>query len=241
MLPPIKGFIGASLIEWEGKIVAVLFLPTCNLRCKYCHSADLVLHAEELESIPWEKVRDTLQHRREWLDGVEVTGGEPTLHQELPELLKALKDLNLAVKLDTNGTRPRVLKELTRANLVDYVAMDVKAPLDDRYHRLADVTCDLDAIRQSIQFLKSSSLDYEFRTTVCPAFIDKCEVLAIARELEGARRWVLQPFRPQGCLDPGMLSLTPYSPEKLGELAALAAPYVEECRVRGEAPLKDIS
>jgi len=238
VLPPISGFIPSSLIEWQGKIASVLFLPGCNLRCRYCHSADLVLHADKLPDIHWEEVRQSLDSRKDWLDGAEVTGGEPTLHPELPELLEALKRLGLAVKLDTNGTRPGVVEELIGRGLVDYVAMDLKAPLDERYHTLTATECELDALRDSVQLLLKTDTDHEFRTTVCPAFTDEEEMSAIAREIEGARRLVLQPFRPVGCLDPEMLGVTPYSPEKLQSLAELARPHVQECWVRGQEPLR---
>lgn len=218
--------------------MAVLFLPRCNLRCLYCHSADLVLRAHQLPDVPWEEVRQSLEGHKGWLDGVEVTGGEPTLHEELPELLGRLKQLGLAIKLDTNGTRPQVLQDLLRQELVDYVAMDVKAPLDERYHQLTASGCDLEALRQSIRLLMNADIDYEFRTTVCPAFIGEEEILAIAKEIEGARLLVLQPFRPLGCLDARMLQVIPYPPEKMRALADLAHPYVEECRVRGEEPVR---
>lgn len=238
MLPPIKGFLPSSLIEWRGKIVAALFLPGCNLRCRYCHSAELVLHPDNLPDIPWEEVKESTLRREGWLDGVEVTGGEPTLHKGLPELLEGIKHLQLAVKLDTNGTHPEVLEELFHERLVDYVAMDVKAPLDERYHRLAGVKCDLGALQQSIDLLRGGTIDYEFRTTVCPAFTGEQEMVSIARAVEGAKRLILQPFRAVGCMDAQMLEVTPYKPERMHALAEAASPYVQECSVRGKAPVR---
>src|SRR3989304_7120705 len=125
----IKGFIESSLIEWEGNIVAILFLPHCNLRCPYCHATHLVKKPNELESIPLEVVERRIEKNKSWLDGVVITGGEPTLHDEVDLLIKPFKDMGLKVRIDSNGTNPDKLEDLIQSELIDCVAMDIKAPL----------------------------------------------------------------------------------------------------------------
>ncbi|KPJ63400.1 MAG: hypothetical protein AMS15_00500 [Planctomycetes bacterium DG_23] len=236
MLPEIKGFIQTTLIDWPGKIASEIFLAGCNFRCPYCHSRHLVVAPQELETIPLDAVLAHLKKNAGWIDGVVVSGGEPTLHQDLGALLEKFIRLGLPVKLDTNGTRPEFLTELSRAGLIHYVAMDIKAPLDERYFGSSGVKCDLEAVRHSIDFLLQDNLDYEFRTTVCPAFLERKDICDIARQIEGARRYILQNFRPVNCLDPKMEEVDPFPKELLQEMASEARAFVGEVSVRGEIP-----
>ena len=234
MTVPIKGFIKSSLIEWEGMISAVIFLSGCNFRCTYCHSPDLVNPAEDMDTIPLESVISCLK-KNTWIDGVVISGGEPTLHTSLKELLKKLKDMRLKVKLDTNGTNPGLLEEFIRDGLLDCVAMDVKAPLkDESYREVTKWECGVQDIRRSINVIIESGLEHEFRTTVCPSYLGEEEIKDIARSLQGAKRYVLQPFRPTNCLDSNMLKVTPYPPDTLKRLGKTARAHLEGCRVRGE-------
>ncbi|MBF0526325.1 MAG: anaerobic ribonucleoside-triphosphate reductase activating protein, partial [Deltaproteobacteria bacterium] len=129
-LPVIKGFIETSFVDWAGKIAAVVFLPGCNFRCPMCHNHELVLHPEAISDYPFEIIADSLNQHQGWIDGVCITGGEPTNHPNLARLLEVFKGLGLPVKLDTNGSRPDVLAHLLAQGQVDYVAMDVKAQLN---------------------------------------------------------------------------------------------------------------
>ncbi len=235
MIVPIKGFIENSLIEWEGKIVSIIFLPTCNLRCPYCHAPHLVQTPNELESIPVDAVIDKIRQNVGWVDGVVVTGGEPTSHKHLDTFLTLLKDTGVAVRLDTNGTNPRVLKDLIARNLLDCVAMDVKAPLQkEKYDLVSGVSCAIEDIQESIRIIMESGIEYEFRTTVCPSQLDGDDIEEIARTIQGAARYILQAFRPNHCLGTVMLKVEPYSPETLRSFAASAGKYVDYCCVRGE-------
>ncbi len=162
MTVEIKGLIEASLIDWPGKLATVVFVPGCNLRCRYCHARDIVTGADAIEAISAERVFDYLEESDGWIDGVVISGGEPTLYPRLRELAARVKAAGLGVKLDTNGTRPKVLASLIRDGLVDDVAMDVKAPLDYRYFEVTRSIIDLDAIRASIALLMESGIDYEF-------------------------------------------------------------------------------
>ena len=236
--PPIKGLIENTLLDWEGRIAAIVFLPGCNFRCGYCHSPHLVQPPADMETIPIESVLGLLEDRRGWIDGVVVTGGEPLLHPNLRTLLEVLRNVGTGVKLDTNGASPEKLGALIDAGLVDSVALDVKAPLvQERYEQITRMHTDLDAIRRSIDLLLEGRVDYEFRTTVCPAFTDGDDVAAIAEAVQGAKRYVLQRFQPNNCLDPELLQVKPLMREALREYAQRAAPYVQTCFVRGDPKL----
>ena len=235
-IPPIKGFIENTLIDWEGKIASILFLPGCNFRCHYCHASHLVLSAAELETIPFEAIRNHLILNNGWIDGVVITGGEPCLAEDLENLIDTLKALKLLIKIDTNGSRPEVLKRLIKGSKVDAVAMDVKAPLDERkYSEVVGVQVNLEEISESVDFLMSLSqgTEVEFRTTVCPAFLDEDDVVEIARSIQGAPRFVLQEFRPLNCINRRMLDVTPYLPSQMEKILASAKKYVPDAYIRG--------
>ena len=234
-MPPIRGLIENTLIDWEGKLASVVFLPGCNWRCGFCHGRDLVEPGAFNEAIPLDSVRLALRRQRGWLDGVVISGGEPTIHPDLPELCRAFREEEVAVKLDTNGTRPRMLEQVIERKLVDYIAMDVKAPLDERYSEIVRAEADLDSLRRSIQLIMNSGLPYEFRCTVVPTLHDEEEVRAIAEAVAGCRMLYLQSFRPVNCLDRAFESLTPYTPERMRELCRIAAASVQRCAVRGDA------
>lgn len=192
------------------------------------------MRPNELESIPFESIERFLKERRGWIDGVIISGGEPTISADLPELVDALRNLGFPVKLDTNGSNPEVLQNLVKTGAIRAVSMDVKAPLDERYARLAGVPVDLGAIRRSIDFLLSGAVsDYEFRTTVAQGLLDDDDILNIVRTLQGAKAYVLQNFQPVDCIDRKMIDHKTLDPEGLKELAARAAAYVEHCWVRG--------
>ena len=253
-LPPIAGYHPTTLIDWPGRLAAIIFLPRCNLRCRFCHAGPLL--ADPAEVIPLEAVLDSLVSRQGWLDGVVVCGGEPTLWPGLAELCRRLRAVGgpgaparpgdggaagagpapLPVKLDTNGTRPEVLESLLAEGLVEAVSMDLKAPLDGRYARVCGVPrVDLDALRRSIRLLLDSKVEVEFRTTVVPGLVGEEEIQAMGPAIAGAPLWTLQPFEPAHALDPALRRVPPYPPERMAALADLARRYVARCRVRGQA------
>lgn len=233
-LPPIKGFIPSSFIEWEGKISCALFLPGCNCRCPFCHAADLVLHPDRLETISFDAVVRHLADNKGWIDGVVISGGEPTLHPGLRPFIEALLEHVPGIRIDTNGTRPDVLEPLIAAGLVQSVGMDIKAPLGDAYRRAAGVEVDLDAIAASIDLLRNNGVSHEFRTTVVPGLHDTGAVVTIAQMLGPAETLILQQFAPLNCLDAAFLDARPYSRQQLREMADAARPHLADCRVRGE-------
>jgi pyruvate formate lyase activating enzyme len=195
-LPPIKGFIETSFLDWEGLISSVVFLPGCNFKCPYCHNYTLVSNPHSYQTLAFEHLKERLGFFKGWIDGVVVTGGEPTLHQGLPLLLAAIKELGFKVKLDSNGHRPWVLKDLINQDLIDMVAMDVKAPLEPlAYRRAAGRTVELDRIQTSIEFLKTSDIDHQFRSTIWPAWHGEDELKDMGQALRGCRAWTLQALK----------------------------------------------
>ena len=231
---PIKGFNPHTFIDWEGKIACVIYLPGCNFRCPFCHSSSLVNEPQNLMTVPFERIEHFLNEKQGWIDAVVIQGGEPTLYSQLPQLLAELKSKGMKTKVDTNGTNPRQLRDMITAGVIDYIAMDLKAPLDDRrYHEAAGVPVALDAIRASIDVLLEERVDYEFRTTVVPTLLAEQDILAVARSIQGARRYVLQQFSPKDTLDKRYALIQPLSDEILKRYALLAKEYVKDAYVRG--------
>ena len=192
---------------------------------------DIVLHHQRLPKIPEREVLDLLHERRGFLDGLCVGGGEPTLHRALPEFLFKVKSLNISVKLDTNGSRPRMLRKLMDERLVDYVAMDVKAPLR-RYPEVVRFKVDIDDVRRSIKLLRRGSVDHEFRTTVVPGLLDGDDIEEIAHVLSGSKRYVLQQFKPGRTLCQEYAEVEPYREVELNAFREKVAPYFGECKLR---------
>lgn len=235
----IKGFLETSFVDWPGKICSVIFFPRCNFRCGYCHNGPLVLRPETLTTVDFNAILQYLESKRGWIDGVCVTGGEPTLQECLPLVLAALRERGVAVKLDTNGSKPDVLEALFREGLVDYVAMDIKASLDPESYCAVTRSPDiLASVKRSIRLIIDSGITHEFRCTVLPRFHDPDSIVGIARELNGAQRLRLQNFNPAETLDPGLAQMQPYEDEVLRNLqqqvndvlgAHLATPLAHEC------------
>lgn len=191
----IYGFQKLTLLDFPGKVACTVFLGNCNFRCPFCQNGNLVLRAAKEPVIGVEDVLAVLEKRRGILEGVCITGGEPTLEAELSCFMKQVKEMGYLVKLDTNGYRPQVLKELVGAGLVDYVAMDIKnAP--NRYEETAGVAgLDLLKIQESVDFLMEGVVPYEFRTTVTRELHRKEEFETIGRWLKGCSRYYLQNYR----------------------------------------------
>ncbi len=234
MLPPIASFLPSSLIEWEGELAAVACLQGCNLRCPMCHSHKFVPVGEPEEPVDPDEVVSHILSSNGFLDGLVVSGGEPTIHAGLPQFLRHLKENDIRVKLDTNGTNPRLLRSLIEEGLVEHVAMDVKAPLNGTYSKAAGRELDPGPVRESIEILKEGRATYEFRTTVVPAFLGLEELHDIGEAISGAGKWFLQQFDRKDCLDPEMEKVDPYTPEKLHEFARDVGKHVRSCRIRGE-------
>ena len=229
----IKALQQASVIEYPGHIADVVYVGGCNLRCPYCYNVDLVLRPQELPDLDQAQVLAGLHKRSNFVDGLVVTGGEPTLQVDLPAFLTTAKNLGLAVKLDTNGYLPEVLQKCLEASLVDYVAMDVKTSFA-RYALAAGVSVEAERLVRSVSLLLGSAIDYEFRTTVASDLVDLADIRAILGVISGAKRFYLQAFRPGvtvGWGDAGPERAP--APEVLENMAALAASKVGVVGIRG--------
>jgi pyruvate formate lyase activating enzyme len=234
----IKGFIDVSFVDWDGKISSVIFLPNCNFRCPFCHNLNLVLNPEKLDTIPFEYVKKQLDRQRGWTDGVCITGGEPTLHSSLPELCSRLKKMGFLVKVDTNGTNPSMLKKLMKKGLIDYVAMDIKAPLTvEKYSKASGVKAEkmLENVNESIEILLGSNMDYEFRTTVVPRLHKKEDIKQICHSLTGCRKYVLQKFDVslgKTTINPEFNKLQPFTDEEMQKFLVAAQKLIPNAKLR---------
>ena len=228
----IKGIQKTTLLDYPGKIASIIFLAGCNFRCPYCQNPSLVNGYEELPTIPEREIIGFLRGRLKWLDGVCITGGEPTLHKDLPRFISKVKKDGLLVKLDTNGSNPGMLEGLLGEGLLDYVAMDIKVPLQ-RYAEVVKTKVDMNKIQRSVEMICKSGLDYEFRTTVVPGLLGEEDIAEITSWLKGSKKYYLQQFRNHDTLDKALREVSPYTPEELHSLAAIASKGFETCEVRG--------
>lgn len=225
----ILGQIKSSFIDYPGKISTVIFIGGCNFKCGYCHNPDLVKNKGDI--INQQDILSFLEKRKKYLDGVCISGGEPTLYHELYSLIKEIKKLQYCVKLDTNGTNSDMLLNLLEDNLVDYVAMDIKAPLL-RYKEVAGQNVDIKKIEQSISLLLASNIDYEFRTTVAKEFISEADLENIAQSIQDAKRYCIQNFKKIGQILEESKVYTPFSLDELDKMKNKINKYVQQIIVR---------
>ena len=210
------GYLPASFLDWEGHVSAVIFCLGCNFRCPWCHNGGLALG--DGEKLGLGKILSDVERRAAFLDGVVISGGEPTLQPGLPALAREITALGLPVKLDTNGSRPEVIEKLLNEGLVEHVAMDVKAPLDAAsYKRLTATRVDVEKIRSSMELIKSRAPSYEFRTTYVPALHSREDLIALREALRG-EPWRVQCFKPNNCLDEKFLTAEAAKAEELRRL-----------------------
>lgn len=225
----IGGLQKVTLLDFPGKVACTVFMTGCNLRCPYCHNPDLVLTKDNGKYISEKEFFEFLLSRKGKLDGVCITGGEPTLYPNLTNLIRRIREMGFLVKLDSDGTAPEILKPLLREKLLDYVAMDIKnAP--SRYAE----TCGADVIEQvkkSAALLKSSNIDYEFRTTVCHPFHSPKCMEEIGRWLRNAKRYYIQPFVDSGNLLGSGVSVMTKS--ELETLLNAVKSYIPAAELRG--------
>lgn len=227
----IGGLQRFSLIDYPARICAVIFTQGCNFRCPYCHNPELVLPELYGECVPEDFMLEFLEGRRGKLDAVTITGGEPTLQLDLPDFIRRIKSMGYLIKLDTNGSRPEVISQLVENGLLDYVAMDVKAPLNG-YPGVTGTSINPDTIRQSIELIMSSGIPYEFRTTVVKSLLNERDLENISKSIKGARLYVLQGFVPAKTLDASLMVAGGYSDEELQRLKVKLEELVQSVIVR---------
>ena len=228
----IKGIEKFSSRDFPGHISSTVFLGGCTFRCPYCHNADLVLRPETIQTVPMDIFLSYLDGRKGWLEGICLSGGEPLLHEDIEDLVHVIRDRGLLVKLDTNGSFPDRLEKLLEEGLLDWVAMDIKGPLE-RYRDVTRSNVDIEAIVRSADLIRHSGVRSTFRTTVVPGLLGRDDIVRIGEWLRGAASFLVQQFVPQTTIDPEFLAKKPYSREDLAGFAEAAKPFFKEARVEG--------
>jgi pyruvate formate lyase activating enzyme len=227
----IGGFQKISLLDYPNRISAIIWTMGCNLRCPFCYNKDLVF--EKLNIIDEKEIIDYLEVRKDKLEAISISGGEPLLYDEIDTFIKKIKKLGYLVKIDTNGTYPDKLKNLIDKNLVDYVSMDVKAP-KNKYNNLCGIKIDFSNIEKSIEIIKRISPDYEFKTTFVPDLLVKEDIINIAKMLKGSKLFYLQQLKnDSSMLSKKMNEVKPYSTDYLNETLNDIKPYFKNCYLRG--------
>lgn len=220
-----------SMIDYPGKLSAIIFTQGCNFRCPYCHNPELVSSELFQEPLTEEEIFQFLETRKNKLDAVCITGGEPTMHLDLPTFIAKIKAMGFLVKLDTNGTNPQMLEELIAAELVDYLAMDIKAPLNS-YSNVTKTEVDISVIKESIQIIEKSNVEYEFRTTIISTLHSEEDIIEMAKSLGKAKHYFLQKFVPTKTLDESYLLETTFSDEKFEQLLLSFDNEIEDIQIR---------
>lgn len=237
----IGGLEKMTLIDYPGQLAAIVFTKGCNFRCHFCYNPLLVWPERETDEKKYEKTCPTisedefflfLRSRMGKLDGVVITGGEPTLHHDLPEFIKKIRSLGYKIKLDTNGTNPEMLKGLLAENLLDYIAMDLKAPLD-KYERVVGVKINCQDLENSVKMISESGLPFEFRTTVVPGLLELADFKSMGQTIKGADAWYLQKFKSDTPLvDRELEKNLPFTDQEMAEMVKIGQSYVKICELR---------
>ena len=225
----IGGFQETSLLDYPGKVAAIIWTTGCNFRCPFCYNPDLVF--EKTDNVSVEHILSFLDARKGKIDALSISGGEPFLQRDLKKFVLQIKNRGYLVKVDTNGSFPDRLKEFLDEGLIDYVSMDVK-DTKKKYKKITGVSVDIDDISTSIDLIKDYAADYEFKTTVIPKFHQKEDIIEIAGWLKGSKKYFLQQFKS----DTSIISsetFARYSKEELLNMCELVKPYFEKCHVRG--------
>ncbi len=227
----IAGVQKLTLLDFPGVVACTVFTPGCNFKCPFCHNAHLV-GGECADKLEADDVLEFLKQRKGILEGVVITGGEPLLHFDIGDFLSRIKELGYLIKLDTNGTNPKLLRELVGNKLVDYVAMDIKNFPNEYLSAIGDVKLNIKAVEESKNFLLEGAVDYEFRTTVVKGIHTEEGLSSLAEWISGAEKYFLQQFKDSGeLLSPDGLS--EFSPNELKTFAENAKKYVKSVEIRG--------
>ena len=227
----IGGIQKTSLLDYPDTLSAIIWTIDCNFRCPFCYNKNLVFG--KAEPIPEGEILSFLKKRQGMLEGLVISGGEPLMQKDITEFISKVKKLGYLIKIDTNGMYPKKLKELIDKKLVDYVAMDVKAP-KEKYNLLAGVKVDIPKIEKSIDIIKNDAPDYEFKTTFVPDLLKKEDIIGIAKWLEGSKNFYLQQFKNNPPLVSSKFdNVAPYAKNYLMEVLEAIKPYFKSCDVRG--------
>jgi len=226
----IAAILPQSLIDYPNKICSVFFTLGCNFRCPYCYNVDLVLR--KIKPLPEEKIFSFLEERKNFLDAILLSGGEPTLQKDLVSFAEKVKSFNYLFAIETNGSRPEVIRELIDKKLLDFIAMDIKADLEN-YEKTVRTNIDIKKIKKSIELIKGSGIEYEFRTTVVPTLFDEKIAENIGKMLKGAKVYVLQHFlNNKDMLDNSFKKIKPFSDNEIEKFKKILEKSVERVLIR---------
>ncbi|MFW6123648.1 MAG: anaerobic ribonucleoside-triphosphate reductase activating protein [Acidobacteriota bacterium] len=228
----IRGLEKFAPKDFPGQISSTIFVGGCNFRCPFCHNSELVLNPGEMPVIPQEFFLEFLDSRKDWLDAVCVTGGEPLMYDDIKELLVLIKQKGLRIKMDTNGSFPHRLEEIIERGLVDYVAMDIKAPLN-KYSLASGVDVNIHDIKKSIEIINNSKVEIMYRTTVVPGLIGRKDIEEIGKMLKGGSLFQLQQFSPENTLDESYRDVKPYPKEEIQKFARIAEKCFSKVNLEG--------
>ncbi len=227
----IGGIQKTSLLDYPDVISAIIWTIGCNFRCPFCYNKEIVLG--NVKPISEKEVFSFLEMRKGMLEGLVITGGEPLIQKDIINFCEEVKKLNYLIKIDTNGTNPEKLKELIERNLVDYIAMDIKAS-KKKYDKLTNTKVNIKKIEESIKILQNSIIDYEFRTTFIPEYLTKNDIIEIAKWLKGSKKFYLQQFKPNTPLiSQKFEDIIPYTKKELIDTLEDIKSYFDICQVRG--------
>lgn len=232
----IGGLQKLTLVDYPGKVAATVFLIGCNFRCPFCQNPDLVSpervkRVEGQNQISESEFFEFLNSKIGLIDGICITGGEPTINSDLFEFVKKIKDLGFLIKLDTNGSNPEISEKLIDEKLIDFIAMDIKTSLE-KYEKAINAKIDLEKIKKSVEIIKNSGIDYEFRTTVVPDIVEKDDIEKIGEWLHGPKSFALQQFQNKKVLDKNFEKIQPYSEEILKEFKEILEKYIKQVELR---------
>lgn len=227
-----KGIHKTSLVDFPGKICSILFAGGCNLNCRYCYNPELVNNSKGLDTKKTADVLDFLKKRSGLIEGVVISGGEPTLQKNLGKFLEEIKAIPLAVKIDTNGLKPAVIEELLKKRLIDYIAVDIKTS-PGKYGDLTRTQVDFNDIKKTIETAKNSGTDYEVRTTCVPGYVELEDFKKIYNEIGNIKKYYLQQFNNKITLDSSLQHKYPYTIPVLEKFRDYIKTFAEVCEIRG--------
>ncbi len=231
----IRAMIETSLIDWDGKLTTVLFFDKCNFMCPFCQNWELILHPEKFPVVQWSDIEKKLNAKKKWIDGVVLTGGEPLVcEEEVDEICTKIKSLGFLVKLDTNGAYPKALQKLISKKMLDYVALDIKAPLNEKYSLATGAKSNVELIEESLAFLMNGAIEYELRTTCVPGLINEKAIEEIGTAIKGAKSWYLQQYVPANAYLEEYRTLATLEKSMIDKLLRVARKHIANVKWRGQ-------
>lgn len=227
----IAGFVKTTLQDWEGKNACMILLSGCNFRCPYCNRPELI--TDKNEGLALEPILKYIKENKDFIEAVVISGGEPTIHNDLYRLLRDIKQLKVKIKMDTNGSDPDILDDLIGAKLVDKICINIMSPFEsEQYSKAAGVTVDVGSIQRSLKILETSGIPYEIRTVIVPGLINHEIFGRMLKNIDGTQSLIIQQFDQRVTLDPAF-NLKPYPKPVLMKMAETAKGYVKRVRIRG--------